>query len=80
MALPNGHALRLLVAFQDLLLRFNPMEACSALPIIHFIRKSGVPSAMAPVVCCMLHASAIVAPVSCARSVKKAVPPSNHDE
>jgi len=67
------------VAFQDRLSGFKLMEACSVLPIILSIHKNADPSAMARIVCCMRHASAIAANASCVLSVKKALPPANHD-
>src|SRR5512135_108817 len=79
MALLNGHALRLLVAFQDRLLPFNSMEPCSVAPIILSTHKNEGRSAMARSVCCMLLASALVADAPCVPSVKKAVPPPHHD-
>ena len=79
MALPNGHALHLLVAFQDRLLGYNPMEACFALPIVLSNHKNADQSAMARIVFCMPLASAIVEAVPCVPDVKKALPPSNHD-
>lgn len=75
----NGHRGRLRGAFQARLSRFNRMEACFVPPIIRSIRKNADRSAMAPIVSCMRPASAIAADARCARSVKKALPPANHD-
>lgn len=75
----NGHAGRLPVAFQDRLLRFNPMEACSVLLTILSMHKNAGPNAMAPIDCCMQPASVIAAHASCAPTVKKALRPSSHD-
>ena len=79
MALPNGHALHLLVAFQGRLFGYNLTEACFALPIVLSIHKNADQSAMARIVSCMLLASAIVEAVACVPGVKKVLPPANHD-
>ena len=75
----TGHRGRLQGAFQALLSRFKRMEACFVPLIIRSIRKNAGASAMARIVCCMRPASAIAANASCVLSVKKALPPANHD-
>ena len=79
MVLPNGHGLRLPAAFPALPLPFNLMGHCVALPTARCIPKNGVPNAMARCESCMPRAAAIVAPVLCVRSVKKAPPRLSRD-
>src|SRR5258707_624048 len=60
----NGHSSRLRVAFQELHVRFNLMEACSVLPIILSLHKNTDRSSMALLVCCMRPVSAIAVDAS----------------
>ena len=62
------------------LLLVHGMSTLLWLPLIAFsTHKSAGPNEMAPFGSCMPRALAIVAPVLCAHSVKKAAPRSNHD-